>query len=125
MHQELLVALAEASGLILVTGSTGQGKTTAIEEVLADPRCPPSIGFLGDVRDEAQDALRAVQLARSQVVVAVLRIPRAAGAFGRLIDAVHRQALADGMRSLRQVGRDHACAGRLTPMAVAERTPDD
>lgn len=151
MHQHLLAALTEASGLILVTGATGTGKTTVIEEVLADPRCPPNTVFLGDVRD-VQLALRAVQLARSQVVVAVLRIPRSAGAFARLTDmgvsardlaevvrvvfttrlvrsgvsepvllherlvvtngirevilagadaeAVHRQALADGMRSL-------------------------
>lgn len=177
MHNDLLSALTEASGLILVTGSTGHGKTTAIEAVLADPRCPPDIVFVGDIRGDVRDALRAVQLARTQNVVAVLRIPRAAGAFGRLTamgvpardlaevvrvvfttrlmrtadseplllherlvvtsairelvlvdpneDAVHREALADGMRSLRQVGMDHVRAGRLTPTAVAQATPDD
>ena len=40
-------------------------------------------------------------------------------------DALHRQAIADGMRSLRLDGLDHVRAGRLTLKAVAEATPDD
>lgn len=83
-HEDLLAALGQVSGLILVTGPTGNGKTTAIEHVLGDPRCPPNVTFIGDIRGEVEDAFRAVQLARSQTVVAVLRIPRAAGAFSRL-----------------------------------------
>lgn len=176
MHDELLSALSGPPGLILVAGSTGNGKTTAIEAVLGDRRCPPRVVFLGDIRGDVEDAFRAVQLARSLVVVAVLRIRRAAGSFGRLTamgvaahdlaevvrsvfttrllrpaasapillheqlvvtnairelvlagvgeDALHRQAIADGMRSLRQASLDHVRAGRLTP-ALAESTPDD
>lgn len=41
---------------------------------------------MGDLRGDCDAARRAVLLARSSVVVAVLRIPRAAGAFMRLID---------------------------------------
>ena len=177
IKQELLSALAEGPGLILVTGPTGHGKTTAIEQVLADSGCPPNVVFLGDIRGEVDDARRAVQLARSQPVIAVLRINRAAGAFGRLTDmgipprdlaevvrvlfttrlvrpassepvllherlvvtdgirdlvlaggdsdAVHRQAVADGMRSLRQHGLEHVRAGRLEAAAVNNVTPAD
>jgi hypothetical protein len=177
MHEDLLAALGEASGLILVTGPTGNGKTTAIEQVLVAPGCPPDVVFIGDLRGEVDDAFRALQLARSQAVVAVLRISRAAGAFGRLSDmgvpatdlaeivrsvfstrliresgsepvllherlvmtsamrallsttpdeqAIHHQAIADGMRSLRQVGMDYVRDGRLTATAVTYSTPDD
>jgi type II secretory ATPase GspE/PulE/Tfp pilus assembly ATPase PilB-like protein len=177
MHEDLLSALAEGSGLILVTGPTGHGKTTAIEAVLGDPRCPPNVIFIGDIRGEVQDAFHAVQLARTRVVVAVLRIPRATGAFVRLTDmgvpagdlvavvrtvfttrllrpgqstpvllheqlrvtsslgelvladpsedAVHRLAMKDGMRTLRQAGLEHVREGRLTHAAVVDATPDD
>lgn len=177
MKQELLVALAKGPGLILVTGPTGHGKTAAIEQVLADSRCPPDVVFLDDIRGDVEDARHAVQLARSQVVVAVLRISRAAGAFVRLTemgipsrdlveivrvvfttrlirppasepvllherlvvtdairelvlvgagsDVVHRQAVADGMRTLRQDGLDHVRAGRLQAGAVNDVTPAD
>lgn len=85
--------------MILVTGPTGHGKTTAIEAVLGDPRCPPNVIFIGDIRGEVQDAFRAVQLARTQVVVAVLRIPRATGAFVRLTDmGVPARELVDVVR---------------------------
>ncbi|MBX3157110.1 MAG: hypothetical protein KF773_14135 [Deltaproteobacteria bacterium] len=176
MHEDLLSALGEGCGLILVAGPTGHGKTTAIEAALADPRCPSNVIFFGDIHGEDQDAFRAVQLAGSQVAVAVLRIPRATGAFARLTDmgvpgrdlvdvvrtvfttrllrpaqsmpvllherlrvtnalrelvlvdpsedTVHRQALADGMRSLRQAGLEHVRAGRLTQAAVVDATPD-
>lgn len=73
-HEDLL-ALAEGSGLILVTGPTGHGKTTAIEAVLGDPRCPPKVIFIGDIRGEVQDAFRAIQLARTQLVVGSLAHP--------------------------------------------------
>lgn len=148
-----------------------------IEAVLADRRCPSNVVFLGDIRGDVEDAFRAVKLARSQHVVAVLRIQRAAGAFGRLTDmgvpardlaevvsyvfttlllrrvasepillherlvvtsairelvlagpsedAVHRQAMADGMRSLRQAGLEQVRADRLTHAAVVDATPDD
>jgi type II secretory ATPase GspE/PulE/Tfp pilus assembly ATPase PilB-like protein len=177
VHDDLLSAFHDGAGLVLVTGPTGHGKTTALEAVLADPRCPPNLVFIGDIRGEVQDAFRAVQLARSQVVVAVLRIPRATGAFVRLTDmgvpardlvdvvrvafttrlvrpvqalpillherlgvtnalrelvlvnpseeAVRRQAIADGMRTLRQAGLEYVHAGRLTLAAVIDATPDD
>lgn len=175
-HQALITVLAGGPGLILVTGPTGQGKTTLIEEVLGDVACPPDVVFIGDVRADVAETERAVQLARSQVVLAVLRIQRAAGAFARLIDMgisanelaqvtravfttrlfrlrseavlvhehlrvtaairdlvcagadpdkVHRQALADGMRSLRQVSLGQASAGRLSLQEVVQMTPDD
>lgn len=176
VDQELLSALAAGPGLVLVAGSTGQGKTTMIERVLADATCPPNVAFIGDIRGDVEDATCAVRLARSQAVLAVLRIPHAAGAFARLIalgipasdlaevtrsvfstrlirrpldvlllyerlvvtpairglvlagadaDAVHRQAIADGMRSLRQNGLEHVRAGRLTHETVVDMTPDD
>ena len=162
MHEDLLSALTQGPALILVTGPAGQGKTTAIEAVLADTRCPHNIAFLGDIRGDVEEAARAVQLARSQIVVAVLRIPHAAGAFARLLDmgvpasdllgvvrtvfttrilrlqsevlllheqllvtsairglilagadseAIHRQAVADGMQSLRTAGNEVVRAG--------------
>ena len=37
MKEAILLALAEGPGLILVTGPTGHGKTTAIEQVLMSP----------------------------------------------------------------------------------------
>jgi type II secretory ATPase GspE/PulE/Tfp pilus assembly ATPase PilB-like protein len=40
-------------------------------------------------------------------------------------DAVHRHAIKDGMRSLRQAGLEHVRAGRLTHAAVLDATPDD
>jgi type II secretory ATPase GspE/PulE/Tfp pilus assembly ATPase PilB-like protein len=177
-HHDLLAALVEAPrGLIVVTGPTGHGKTTAIEEVIADPMCPSNVAFVGDIRGDVEPALRAVELARSRRVLAVLRIPRAAGAFTRMSDvgvpssdfadvvhmifttrlfritaakplliherlvvtdavralvlagadaeAVHRQAMAEGMRSLRQTGLEEVEAGRLPEGAVVEMTPDD
>jgi hypothetical protein len=86
LHRELLSGLRAPHGLILVASPTGQGKTTAIERVLRDPACPPNVVFMGDLRGDLDAARRAVAMARSSVVVAVLRIPRAAGAFMRLID---------------------------------------
>ena len=86
LHRDLLSALRAPRGLILVASATGQGKTTAIELALADPACPPNVLFVGDLRGDCDAARRAVSSARSTVVVAVLRIPRAAGAFMRLID---------------------------------------
>jgi type II secretory ATPase GspE/PulE/Tfp pilus assembly ATPase PilB-like protein len=174
LHQDLLSALAVPRGLIIVTGPTGHGKTTAIEGVLADPNCPRGVIFCGDVRD-LEAAREAVRLAHSQVVVAVLRIPRASGAFCRLIDMtipaddvvdvarvafttrlfrspsmlllherlmvtdstralilsgadpdlIHSQAIAEGMRSLREVGLAYVFAGRLTREAVVEMTMED
>ncbi len=176
VHGALLSALRVPSGLIIVTGPAGQGKTTVIEGVLADPSCPPDIAFPGDVRD-VETAQRAASLARSSVVVAVLRIQRASGAFGRLIDmgisptevsivvrgafsmrlcrqpshdvvllheqlvvtdavralivssadseAIHRQAMLEGMRSLRQAGWDQVRSHRLTEEAMLYTTPDD
>ena len=101
MHEELLSALIQGPGLILVTGPAGQGKTTAIEGVLADSRCPRDIAFLGDIRGDVQEAARAVQLARSQMVVAVLRIQHAAGAFARLLDmGVPASDLVDVVRTV-------------------------
>jgi type II secretory ATPase GspE/PulE/Tfp pilus assembly ATPase PilB-like protein len=173
--------LKSPRGLILVASPTGQGKTTAIERVLLDSACPPNVVFMGDLRGDLDAARRAVSAARSSVVVAVLRIPRAACAFTRLIDmsvpatevaevsllafstrlfrpsedvtqqefrllherivvtnmvrsliiagadedAIHRCAIAEGMRSLRQVGLEQVRAGHLTPEAVATMTPDD
>jgi len=35
--------------------------------------------------------------------------------------AIHRQAIADGMRSLRQVGMDHVRTGRLTAAVVTDQ----
>jgi len=175
-HHELQAALADGLGLVVVTGPAGQGKTTAIEQALAAPTSPADIAFLGDLRGDIDLAARAVHLARSQVVLAVLRITCAAGAFGRLVDmgvapravaevvrvafttrlirtssepillherlvvteairrhilagadwlVIHRQGIADGMRSLRRTGLDHVTAGRLTPEIVAGETPDD
>jgi type II secretory ATPase GspE/PulE/Tfp pilus assembly ATPase PilB-like protein len=86
MHRDFLSALRAPRGLILVASPTGQGKTTAIELALADRACPSDVLFMGDLRGDADAAGRAVSSARSRVVVAVLRIPRAAGAFMRLID---------------------------------------
>lgn len=40
-------------------------------------------------------------------------------------DVVHRQAVAEGMRSLRQLGLDHVAAGRLTAADVTYATPGD
>lgn len=77
MQADLLAALGTTSGLILVTGPTANGKTTAIEEALADPRCPPAVVFIGDLRGGVEDAYRAIRIARSQVVIAELRITRA------------------------------------------------
>jgi type II secretory ATPase GspE/PulE/Tfp pilus assembly ATPase PilB-like protein len=168
--------------LIVVSGPTGHGKTTVIEEVLSDPACPASVLFVGDLRGDLDAAQRAVLAARSQVVIAVLRIPRAAGAFRRLIDmqvrardvaevtrvafstrlirptndsprqgflllherlvvsdairalvladaadegAIHRRAIADGMRSLRRKALDLVHAGHLTPELATAMTPDD
>jgi hypothetical protein len=178
MHEDLLATLRADSGIVLVIGPTGHGKTTVIDQVLADPRCPPGVVFIGDLRGEAADALRAVQLARSRIVVAVLRISRAAGGFRRLADlgvpaadlvdvvravystrlvraagpepvllyerlamtsgiralvlagaaddeTVHRQAIADGMVSLRELGMRYVRAGRLTTAEVTYTTPDD
>ncbi len=181
VHDDLRSALMMPSGLVLVAGPTGQGKTTAIEEVLALPACPPNVAFVGDVRGDREHARDAVSTARSSVVVAVVRIQRAAGAFLRLLDmgvpaaelaevartafttrlfrsttnsdtpetlllherlavteairalitagadpdAVHQQAIDDGMRSLRQLGLDHVKAGRLTLQQVDEMIPAD
>src|SRR5215468_5563180 len=86
MHRDLLSGLRAPRGLILVASPAGQGKTTAIKRVLTDPACPPNVVFMGDLRGDLDAAHRAVSAARSSVVVAVLRIPRAAGAFMRLID---------------------------------------
>jgi type II secretory ATPase GspE/PulE/Tfp pilus assembly ATPase PilB-like protein len=86
-HHDLLAAIVEAPrGLIVVTGPTGHGKTTAIEGVIADPMCPSNVAFVGGIRGDVELALRAVRLARTKLVLAVLRIPRAAGAFGRMSD---------------------------------------
>lgn len=181
MRDELLSALQAPCGLIAVSGPTGHGKTTVIEEVLADPACPTNVLFVGDLRGDLDAARRALFAARSQVVVAVLRIPRAAGAFRRLIDmqvrardvaevtrvafstrlirptndsprqgflllherlvvsdairalvladadegAIHRRAIADGMRSLRQNALDHVHAGQLTFELATAMTPED
>jgi type II secretory ATPase GspE/PulE/Tfp pilus assembly ATPase PilB-like protein len=86
LHRDLLSGLKSPRGLILVASPTGQGKTTAIERVLLDSACPPNVVFMGDLRGDLDAARRAVSTARSSVVVAVLRIPRAASAFRRLID---------------------------------------
>ena len=51
MQHDLLSALGAARGLVLVTGPTGQGKTTSIEVALADRSCPSNVIFSGDVRD--------------------------------------------------------------------------
>lgn len=40
-------------------------------------------------------------------------------------DAIHRRAIADGMRSLRRTALDQVDVGRLTSEAVATLTPDD
>lgn len=181
MRDDLLSALQAPCGLIVVSGPTGHGKTTVIEEVLSDPACPASVLFVGDLRGDLDAARRAVLAARSQVVIAVLRIPRAAGAFRRLIDmqvpardvaevttlafstrlirrssdgpreeclllherivvtdairalvmagadddAIHRRAIADGMRSLRANALEQVRAGRLTRNLAAAMTPDD
>lgn len=179
MHHDLLAALGAARGLVLVTGPTGQGKTTAIEAVLADRCCPANVVFSGDVRD-AGAAVRVVSLARARMVLAVLRISRAADAFGRLsdmgiraqdladvahvffttrllrpgdgvggapilvherlvvtpaihglilggadADSIHRRAIADGMRSLRQWGLDLTHTGQLRRDAMLDATPED
>jgi type II secretory ATPase GspE/PulE/Tfp pilus assembly ATPase PilB-like protein len=180
MHHDLLSALEVPRGLIVVAGPTSQGKTTVIEKVLADPACPSNVVFVGDLRDR-EAAQRAVSAARSRVVVAVLRIPRAAAAFRRLIDfqvpatdvaevaymafstrlfrpsqggdraeflllhermvvtdairalivagaatdSIHRRAMVEGMRSLRQIGFDQVRTRRLTPEIIAEWTPED
>lgn len=86
LHKELLSALHAQRGLLLVAGPTGHGKTTAIERVLSDLACPPNISFVGDLRGDLDAARHAVSASRSCVVVAVLRIPRAAGAFRPLLD---------------------------------------
>jgi hypothetical protein len=86
LHRDLLSGLRAPRGLILVASPTGQGKTTAIERVLLDSTCPPNVVFMGDLRGDLDAARRAISAARSGVVVAVLRITRAAGAFARLID---------------------------------------
>lgn len=86
MRDDLLSGLQAACGLIVVAGPTGHGKTTMIEEALAKGGCPASVLFVGDLRGDLDAARRAVLAARSQIVVAVLRICRAAGAFRRLID---------------------------------------
>ncbi len=176
MHHELLLALANGPGLVLVTGPTGHGKTTVIEAVLADPVCPPNVVFLGDIRGDVELAQRALQLARFSAVVAVLRSGHGAGAFRRLVDigvspidvaavvravfttrlfrlrseallvherldvsasirtlvladaepdAIQRQAMADGMQTLRHAGLEHVRAGRLTHDEVIRNTPED
>jgi type II secretory ATPase GspE/PulE/Tfp pilus assembly ATPase PilB-like protein len=136
---------------------------------------------MGDIRGDIDAAHRAVAAARSNLVIAVLRIPRASMAFARLIDmsvpasevaavsllafstrlfrpwvgaprpefrllherivvtdairsliiegadeeAIHRRAIAEGMRSLRQAGLEQLRAGHLTSESVATMTPDD
>jgi type II secretory ATPase GspE/PulE/Tfp pilus assembly ATPase PilB-like protein len=181
MHRDLLAGVQAPRGLILFASPTGQGKTTAIEQVFADPACPPEVVFMGDLGGDLNAAQRAVSLARSQVVVAVLRTHRAAGAFLRLIDMgagspavaevarmafstrlfrpsddeagtdflllherlvvtdairalivagadphpIHRLAIAEGMRSLRQLGLEQVRAGRLSADVVAAMTPED
>lgn len=80
LHRDLLSGLRAPRGLILVASPTGQGKTTAIERVLLDSACRTNVVFVGDLRGDLDAARRAVSAARSSVVVAVLRIPRAAGA---------------------------------------------
>jgi len=177
MHRELLRVLDAPDGLILVAGYTGQGKTTVIEGVLADPGCRSDVAFVGDIRSVEQ-ALRTVALARAGVILGVLRIGQAAGVFGRLIDmgaaardvadivrvafatrlfrppraarfmllhedlrvtdairalilagadvdTIHRQAIAEGMRSLRKAGLVEVDMGRLPRDYVIEMTPDD
>jgi hypothetical protein len=86
LHRELLSGLRAPCGLILVASPTGQGKTTAIERLLLDSACPPNVVFMGDLRGDLDAARRAVSAARSSVVLAVLRLPRAAGAFARLVE---------------------------------------
>jgi type II secretory ATPase GspE/PulE/Tfp pilus assembly ATPase PilB-like protein len=181
VHRDLLAGVQAPRGLILVASPTGQGKTTAIEQVLGDPACPRDVVFMGDLGGDLDAARRAVSVARSQVVVAVLRIHRAAGAFLRLIDmgapspavaevarmalstrlfrpsddeagtdflllherlvvtgpiralivaggdpdAIHRRAIAEGMRSLRQLGLEQVRARHLSADAVAAMTPED
>lgn len=179
MHRDLLDALAPARGLVIVASPTGHGKTTTIERALADSACPPGVFFAGDIRGDVAPARQAVSLSRSRTVVAVLRIPRAAGAFRRFLDlgvpavelvevvrvvfstrlarptdvradfvllgekllvtheiralihsgadpdAIHRQAIAQGMQSLRQAGLAQVSAGRLDLEEVAYLTPDD
>jgi CheY-like chemotaxis protein len=180
-HHDLLAALQVERGLILVAGPTGHGKTTAIEKVLADPACPPNVLFVGDLRGDLDAARHAVSASRSRVVVAVLRIPRAAGSFRRFVDmqvpadavaevslqafstrlirpsgedarqeflllherivvtdsirtlvntgadedAIHRRAIAEGMRSLRHEALDQVRVGRLVSEAVATLPPDE
>lgn len=177
MQQDLLAALGTGHGLVLVTGPTGQGKTTAIAAALADQLCPANVVFSGDLRD-VESASRAVSLARERTVLAVLRIPRAADAFGRLrdmgipaadvadvahiafttrlfrpgggatpllvheqlivtqairdlvlsgagADTIHRRAIVDGMRSLRQRGLDLVDTGKLRRDSMLDATPDD
>ena len=179
MQQDLLAALDTGHGLVLVTGPTGQGKTTAIAAALADQLCPANVVFSGDLRD-VESAFRAVSLARERTVLAVLRIHRAADAFGRLrdmgipaadvadvahsvfttrllrpdagvgatpiliheqlvvtpairglilsdadADTIHRRAIADGMRSLRQCGLDLVYMGNLQREAIFDATPED
>lgn len=179
MHRDLLDAVAPARGLVIVAGPTGQGKTTAVERALTDASCPPGVFFAGDIRGDVALARRAVSLARGRTVVAVLRIPRAAGSFRRLLelgvpaaelvevarvvfgtrlarpadvredvvllwekllvtheirtlvlrgadpDAIHQQAIAQGMQSLRQAGLELVSAGRLELEEVVRSTPDD
>jgi type II secretory ATPase GspE/PulE/Tfp pilus assembly ATPase PilB-like protein len=85
LHRDLLSGLRAPRGLILVASPTGQGKTRAIKRALHDPACPPNVVFMGDLGGNLDAARRAVTVARSRVVVAVLRIQRAAMGFARLI----------------------------------------
>jgi type II secretory ATPase GspE/PulE/Tfp pilus assembly ATPase PilB-like protein len=94
MTADPATALAETmqspSGLILVCAPTGMGKTTtvlrAFEQHHRAGGATDSIVLMGDIRDSGR-ALASVALAKSGLlVVAVLRIPSAAGGFGRLID---------------------------------------
>ncbi|CAN5782010.1 hypothetical protein BH11MYX2_BH11MYX2_13250 [soil metagenome] len=176
-EQDLFLALAEGRGLILVTGPTGQGKTTAIQRALADARCPRDVAFVGDIRGDVTDVHRAMQLARDRPVVAVMRSGEGAGVFARLMDmgvpareladhvstlfrlrlvrrteservliherlvvtdaiselirasadpvVVQRQARADGMRTIREVGMAYVQAGVLAEIDVTYMTPGD
>lgn len=179
MHADLLRALGRGPGLTVIAGPTGHGKTTAARRALLDPACPAGVRFVGDVRDEWQ-ARETVAFAERQTVLAILRIPRAAGVFDRFVamgvaetavatvlrvafsvrlfrwprclrastllvheelhvtDAIrvliaahaserslHRQALLDGMRSLRQMARAEVEAGRLDAGGIDDHVPDD
>lgn len=129
LHRDLLSGLRAPRGLILIASPTGQGKTTAIERVLLDSACPANVVFMGDLRGDLEAARRAVSIARERLVIAVLRIPRAAGAFMRLIDmsvpatevaAVSLLAFSQDSFALRRTTRnrsfDSCMNGSLSPM---------